>query len=451
MSKIKLSPKMRAYVRHTDFVFEFLESCTHTGKSTVGIIKFMFLVAMSPKKYHVIAAQDLGVAERNLINKDCGLLDVFNGCAEYYPRGYRHTSLPHIVYDTPNGRKIIYVLGYADKSKWRKALGAQFGIIFVDEANTADIAFVQEITMRCDQAIFTQNPDDPSLDWYAQYVNHSRPLPQYVEAYPPQLLNMLDAPAKEKWVHWYFTFEDNAALSPEKRQKIIDAVPTGTKQYLTKILGLRGRSTGLVFGNFDRAKHVRKKADMLQSVKEGKTKFVMFTAGLDTAYSTKSADTIAMIFQGITAQRELVVLDERIYNNRDTETPIAPSDTARNFVDFLNRNQKEWGLARNVFVDSADAATISELGKYRRLQGCIYVFNAAYKQMKIIDRIVLQSGWLHTGHYLVLDSCKEHMRELEAYSWLDSKDNTPEDGSDHTINACQYGFLPYVNMIGRSD
>lgn len=442
MSKIKLSPKMRAYVKHTDFVFEFLESCTSTGKSTVGIIKFMFLVAMSEKKYHVIAAQDLGVAERNLINKDCGLLDVFTGCAEYYPRGYRHTSLPHIVYDTPNGRKIIYVLGYADKSKWRKALGAQFGVIFVDEANTADIAFIQEITMRCDQAIFTQNPDDPSLDWYGQYVNHSRPLPQYVESYPPQLLKMLDAPEKERWLHWYFTFEDNAALSPEKRQKIIDAVPTGTKQYLTKILGLRGRSTGLVFGNFDRAKHVRKREEM-----RGRD-FVMFTAGLDTAYSQKSNDTIAMVFQGITAQRELVVLDERIYNNKGRDEPIAPSDTAKNFVDFLDRNHREWGLARNVFVDSADAATISELGKYRRLRGCIYVFNPAYKAMKITDRIVLQAGWLHTGHYLVLDSCKAHIAELEAYSWMDDKDNTPEDANDHTINASQYGFLPFVKMIG---
>lgn len=442
MGKIKLSPKFKAYIKHTDFDFEFLESCTHTGKSTVGIIKFMFMVAMSPKKFHVIAALDLGVAERNLINKDCGLLDVFGGCAEYYPRGKDKVSMPHIVYDTPNGQKIIYVLGYADRARWVKVLGSQFGIIFIDEANKADIAFIQEITMRCDKAIFTQNPDAPELEWYRQYVNHSRPLPEYAEDYPPQLLKMLGEPAKDKWVHWYFTFDDNAALSPEKRQKIIDAVPKGTKQYLTKILGLRGRSTGLVFSNFDRARHVINTATA-----KGK-KFVMFSAGLDTAYSQKSADTIAMVFQGITADRELIVLDERVYNNRDLETPIAPSDTAKNFVDFLARNQAAWGLAQHVYIDSADQATITELNKYKRQHGCIFVFNAAYKKMKVIDRITLQLGWLHTGHYLVMDTCREHIRELESYSWLDDKDNTPEDMNDHTINASQYGWLPYTQKIG---
>ena len=450
MSKIKLSPKFKAYIKHTDFDFEFLESCTHAGKTTVGIIKALLLVAMSPKKFHVIAGLDLGVVERNIINKDCGLLDVFAGCAEYCPNGKGTISIPHIRYDTPNGQKIIYVLGYADRARWVKVLGAQFGIIFIDEANKADIAFIQEITMRCDKAIFTQNPDDPHLEWYEQYVNHSRPLPEFVDDYPAQLLKMLDKPKKDKWIHWYFTFDDNAALSREKRQKIIDAVPKGTKQYLTKILGLRGRSTGLIFSNFDRERHVIG-MDKLKS-KEGRPlkKFVMFTAGLDTAYSQKSSDTIAMVFHGITADREIIVLDERVYNNKDLETPIAPSDTARNFVDFLNRNQKAWGLAQHVFIDSADQATITELNKYKRQCGCIYTFNAAYKKMKIVDRIILQQGWLHTGHYLIMEHCKEHIREHEAYSWMDNKDNTPEDMNDHTINASQYGWLPYIHLIGEA-
>jgi len=444
MGKIKLSPKFKAYLKHTDFDFAFLESCTHAGKTTVGIISFMLLVAKSPKSFHVIAGQDLGVVERNIINKDCGLKEVFGAYAEYFPKGRGTTSLPHIVYNTPNGQKIIYVLGYADKARWKKALGAQFGIIFVDEANLADMDFIQEISMRCDQAIFTQNPDDPNLDWYKKYVNHSRPLPEYVNDYPPQLLKMLDEPEKKKWVHWYFTFNDNAALSHEKRQKIIDAVPVGTKQYLTKILGLRGKSTGLVFSNFEAKRHVITKEEAK------KKKFLMFSAGLDTAYSQKSPDTIAMIFQGITANRELIVLDERIYNNRDLNIPIAPSDTVRNFMDFLERNRKEWGLARNVYIDSADQATITELDKYRRLNPCVYVFNGAYKKTKIIDRINMQLGWLHEDKYLVVETCKEHIQELDTYAWKEEKDNEPQDYGDHTINAAQYGFLPYVKMIGTN-
>lgn len=445
MGKIKLSPKFKEYIKYTDFDFEFLESCTHAGKTTVGIIKALLLVAMSPKKFHVIAGLDLGVVERNIINKDCGLLDVFAGCAEYCPNGKGTISIPHIRYDTPNGQKIIYVLGYADRARWVKVLGAQFGIIFIDEANKADIAFIQEITMRCDKAIFTMNPDDNRLEFYRQFVNHSRPLPQYVNDCPEQLYNMLDEPAKERWVHWYFNFDDNAALTPEKKAKIIGAVPPGTKQYLNKILGLRGRATGLVFSNFDVKRHVITK----EAAK--RKKYVLFSAGLDTAYSQKSPDTIAMVFQGITADRELITLDERIYNNRDLNTPIAPSDTVKNFVDFLERNRKEWGLARNVYIDSADQATITELNKYKWLNPCVYVFNPAYKKTKIIDRINMQLGWLHEDKYLIVDTCKEHIQEMDTYAWKEDKDNEPQDYGDHTINAQQYSFLPYLSMIGSTE
>lgn len=158
-----------------------------------------------------------------------------------------------------------------------------------------------------------------------------------------------------------------------------------------------------------------------------------------------------MCFQGITKDRKVIYLDERVYNNKDLDAPIAPSDTVRNFVDFLDRNQKEWGLARNVFVDSADQATITELKKYKRNNACIYIFNDAWKKTKIIDRINLQLDWLHTGHYLVCDTCEEHISELEAYSWREDKDNEPEDRNDHTINASQYSWLPFVDKIGKKD
>ncbi len=46
-----------------------------------------------------------------------------------------------------------------------------------------------------------------------------------------------------------------------------------------------------------------------------------------------------------------------------------------------------------------------------------------------------------------MDTCTEHLSELERYSWNENKD-VPEDGNDHTINASQYGWIPYLNMIG---
>ncbi|MFR8313780.1 MAG: hypothetical protein ACLVBP_16320 [Ruminococcus sp.] len=60
----------------------------------------------------------------------------------------------------------------------RKPFGGQYGCLYIDEINTADIDFVREASMRCDYLMATLNPDDPSLDVYKEYINCSRPLPR---------------------------------------------------------------------------------------------------------------------------------------------------------------------------------------------------------------------------------------------------------------------------------
>lgn len=443
-----LSPKYKDFLKYKAPV-EFLEGTTAAGKTTVGIVKFMFKVADSAKKIHIISGLDTGTIEKNIINKDLGILDVFGELVEYNPSGKGEYSMPHLIYHTPNGDKVVYILGYDNKARWKKALGGQYGCLYIDEINIADMEYIREASMRCDYLMATLNPDDPSLPVYEEYINHARPTDRYANDAPPDLLNMLNAEPKSGWVWWYFSFDHNAGLPQAKKEQIISMVPPGTKLYKNKILGLRGRATGLVFSNFDRSRHTVNRNQLLQAAFDKKIWFVQFSAGLDTAYSSKSPDTISMIFQGITQDRKLIVLDERVYNNANMSNPIAPSDTVRNFIDFLERNREVWGFARQVYIDSADQATITELKKYKRQNPCLYNFNGAWKKTKIIDRINMQLGWLHTGDYLVCDTCRVHISELEAYSWAQDKDNEPEDRNDHTINASQYGFLPYVKMIGE--
>ena len=128
-------------------------------------------------------------------------------------------------------------------------------------------------------------------------------------------------------------------------------------------------------------------------------------------------------------------------------TPLAPSDTVRNLIDFLERNRQEWGFAKSVFIDNADEATITECNKYKRQHGSIYNFVPAWKQTKIIDRINLQLNWFATDCYFILSHCTNTIAELELYSWCEDKDNTPEDAHDHCINSSQYAWLPFKNKI----
>lgn len=444
--RLLLSEKYKAFLR-CDAPVEFLEGTTAAGKTTVGLFKFMLKVAESPKKLHIIAAKDTGTAEKNIINKDLGIMDDFGILAEYNGNGIKDEKIPHILFHTTQGDKVVYVMGYGDKKKWQKALGGQYGCLYIDEINTADIDFVREAAMRCDYLMATLNPDDPNLDVYKEYINCSRPLPEWEHETPKEIKDELKEEPKPGWVHWFFSFAHNFGLPAEKLQRIMDNTPKGTKIWKNKIEGLRGKATGLIFPNFDRKKHVVTVAWAKQQVKAGKIQFKKFTAGLDTSYSSKSPDTIAMIFQGITEDRKLITLAEKVCSNKELDTPLAPSDTAVKFVDFLEQCRKDWGFAKDVFIDNADQGTITELRKYKRLHGCLYNFLDSYKKLEILDRIKLQLGWIQQGCYLVVDTCTEHLSELDRYSWDEEKD-VPEDRNDHTINANQYAWIPYKNLIG---
>ena len=437
--RLVLSEKYKAFLR-CNAPAEFLEGTTAAGKTTVGLFKFMLKVAESPKKLHILAADDTGAAEKNIIQKDLGILDDFGVLVEYKGNGSGEYKMPHILFHTSGGDKIIFVVGYGNRRKWKDALGGQYGCLYIDEINTADIDFVREASMRCDYLMATLNPDDPGLDVYKEYVNCSRPLPEWADSTPQEIRNELIEEPKPGWVHWFFSFDDNAGLPEAKKRQIIQNTPKGTKIYKNKIEGLRGKATGLVFPNFG-AGHIITAAQARQY------SFRKFTCGLDTSYSAKSPDTIAMLFQGITTDRILITLAEKVYSNKDLDQPLAPSDTALKFVEFLERCRNDWGFARDTFIDCADAATITELRKYKRLHGCIYNFVGSYKKITILDRIKLQLGWIQQGCYKVVDTCPEHIREMGLYSWDETKD-IPEDGHDHTINAQQYGWIPYRNQIG---
>lgn len=455
-----LSPKFKDFLL-TETKRDYLEGTTAAGKTTVGIFKFMMMVAKSDLKDHVIAGADLGTVEKNVINPERGLLKQFEGVTEYYPSGKGKIRLPHIEYDSPNGKRIVYVCGYDNKKRWQKVLGSQVGCVYIDEVNIADMEFLREITHRCKYMMTTSNPDAPDKEVYKEFINRSRPLKRYIQDYPPELLEELSEEPVKGYVHWYFTFYDNAALTVQDIQEKIDAVPKGTKMFKNKIQGLRGRATGLIFCNFSHKKHLITKEKAKKFLPDRNNVhqeeyFVKFTAGLDTAYSTKSPDTIAMSFLGITNKGRCIVLNEKVYNNASISIAIAPSDTVKNFIDFLERNRKEWGMAKHTFVDSADQATLTEFAKYKRIHpDCLYIFNNAYKKMEIVDRIRLQLGWMHYNDergkqpaFYVVDSCKNYIKELDNYSWKEDKDEEPEDANDHMVNSVQYAWLPYKDKIG---
>lgn len=435
-NKFPLSPKYIDFINSVNNVSaDFLEGTTASGKTTVGAgIKFMRMVSASHKKLHIIASKTTGTAEKNIIQQDNGILDLHSN-AKYFGNGDKDNKLPHIKFEG----KIIYVLGYDNKDKWQNVLGSQFGCVYIDEINTASIEFVREISTRNDYLMATLNPDDPSLPVYKEFVNRSRPYKKYACDVPEEIMKELTEEPVPNWRYWFFTFRDNLSLTNEDIQRKILSAPKGTKLYKNKILGLRGRATGLIFD--------LKKSNIITETQAKEYNFMLFSSALDTAYSQSTPDTLAFTFAGVTTNRKFIVLSEEVYNNRELQIPLTPSDIPYRFVEFLERNRNKWGFARDVYIDSADQATILECQKYKRLTGCIYNFIPAFKKTKIIDRIHMQSAWLSANDFFVIDCCKNYISELNIYSWKEEK-YEPEDGHDHCINSVQYAFLPYKDKIG---
>lgn len=361
---MRFGRKYRAFIRH-ESPFDILEGTTYSGKTTVGAgVKFMLEVARSEKKYHGIAGKDLGTAEKNIINADRGILAEWGDYVEYKSRGTTEINLPHIVFHQEDGsRKIIYVFGYDDRTRWQKVLGGQLGCLYVDEANIADIDFIQESSIRCDYKCWTLNPDNPDLPIYERYINHARPLPEFEGDYPPELLEQLSGEPKKGYTHWYFTFRDNIACTEEKRAQIVGDTPPGTKLYKNKILGLRGVGQGGAYNDLlTRAVHLRRFEEVdLDALKEI-VATVDLGSSVDTGNTEKSA-TVLTVGGYSKGYQRAVVLAAYAIAAEDYDSII---DEAENCLEWWW--SRHYGQFRKIVIDSEDPIMIRTWRKRTRFK-----------------------------------------------------------------------------------
>ena len=453
---IQLGDKFKEFVSLLDIEkqhisVEILEGQTSAGKTTIGIgLKFILLVSLSKKKLHLLCGYTMGKLESSIIVKENGIVDIANQLGykvDYFPNGKGEVRLPHIVVygKTRVEDKIIYCAGYSDTSKWKDILGNQYGIVAVDEANIADIDFLRELSMRRDYWMMTLNPDDPNMPIYGEFINHSRPLKHYESDYPKELLNQLySGEAKDGYIHWYFTMNDNRALSEEKKQQIIDSVPPNSKQYKNKILGLRGRSEGLVYEEFTDSKIIP-----INEFKYLPNEMVSrVICGLDSGLNN---DATALVTCLLTTAGRLLCIPSFYYLPKIGSN--ANSIQARNIANWLNYWLPRFGInITNIVSIFGDSAALTQDLIYEiNLQT---PFNASAVEKKDIlkDTQRVKSIIGKDDYFYIIDAGYRNplnpeellgqtdmfIVELNNKVW-DMKKNQPEDGNDHCIDAFKYG------------
>jgi len=402
----------------------------------------------SDVKYWAMAARDVGAAERNLLPL---INNQFGDMVTYFKQGISGGA--QLRFKSPNGTKVIYVFGFEDASRWKVVLGGTLGGGFIDEANIASMDFIREyfgrlVTIDNPYTCMTLNPDDPEKEIYKEYINKCRPL-ENIEIPDTIAREQETCIANENWRYWHFTFKDNPLMTQDKIDRAMRTFVEGTIYYITKILGLRAKSIDLIFGQLSQ--------DVIITKEQAKKyKYARFVSAIDTSYSNKTDDTIVWGFGGITTDGIYVRLNEMVANNRDKKTiligkkaystPFAASDVCEIAHAFLEKNNKEWGFARDIIIDGP--ATVQEYDKMKRANGWLnhgVNANSIKSHVKVIDRCIFVNSWLAQGKYKIINTCKEHIHELENYSFVKGM---PEDSNNHTIDEASYEWIPYRDKVG---
>ena len=462
MPMLKLGYKFKKFLTLNPFKWgideEILEGQTSAGKTTVGLgLKLILLCTLSPKKMHLLCGANLGKVEDNIISKDNGIVDLarqYGYRLDYYPNGHGDFGKPHIlVYGkTPEKDKIIRIAGYGDSSKWQDILGSQYGVVGVDEANIADIDFLRELSMRRDYWMLTLNPDNPDLDIYKEFINRSRPLKEFEKDYPDELMKQLmSVQEREGSLHWYFTMDDNAALTEEKKEQIRNSVPKGSKQYRNKILGLRCKSEGLVFEEFTDDKIIR-----LEQFKYLPNEMVAkVLCGLDSGLNN---DATALVTMLLTTAGRLIVLPSFYYLPKIGSN--SNSQQALNVAKWLDFWLPKFGIkianAVQIIGDSAAITQdlIYEINLRTHFSACKVEKKDILKDTQRVKSIIAKDDYFYiidAGYRNPLNPNEVVGRtdmfivELQNKVW-DKKKNQPEDGNDHCIDAFKYGsyYLYYA-------
>ena len=456
---IRLGNKFKDFVKRLDIQkdhidTEVLEGQTSAGKTTIGIgLKFILLVALSKKKIHLLCGYTMGKLESSVIVKENGILDIANQLGykvEYKPNGFGEIRLAHIIVygKTRDEDRIIYCAGYSDTTKWKDILGNQYGIVAVDEANIADINFMRELSMRRDYWMLTLNPDDPNLPIYSEFINHARPLKEYEKDYPSELLGQLySGQEKAGYLHWYFTMDDNVALSEKKKQQIRDSVPPNSKQYKNKILGLRGRSEGLVYEEFTENKIIPYSKFLDGSMWLPNEMISSILCGLDSGLNN---DATALVTILLTTAGRLLCLPSFYYLPKLGSN--SNSQQALNIAKWLEYWLPRFGVnvanAVQIFGDSAALTQdlIYEINLRTEFQATKVEKKDILKDTQRVKSIIGKDDYFYiidAGYLNPLNPTEQlgatdmFIVELNNKVW-DMKKNQPEDGNDHCIDAFKY-------------
>ena len=396
----KLSPKQKLVMKwahmpmYQDKKAIICDGSVRSGKTVSMIIGFVhWAMRFFDGKNFGICGKTVSSTERNIITPLLSMVDI----TDYYDVTYRRGDSILTIRD---GEKVnrFYVFGGKDESSYTLIQGITLSGVLFDEVALMPQSFVDQAIARTlsEQGArhwFNCNPESSEHWFYKEWICNTR---------------------QKKAIHLHFTMQDNPILSPKQ---IADAEALYNGVFYDRyIRGLWCVAEGLIYPQFDKAKHVRRldhpQGEWYISVDYGTLN--AFSAGL-------------WCYDGHTAYRAV----EWYYSGRETKQQLTNTQYAA-AIKKLAGNRK----IEAVIVDPSAASFITEL-----VQNGFHVRKGNNDVVEGIRRV---STDLQNGRLLFSPSCKDCIREFSLYRWDEKQQkDTPLKTNDHAMDDVRY----FVNTI----
>lgn len=169
----------------------------------------------------------------------------------------------------------------------------------------------------------------------------------------------------------------------------------------------------------------------------------------------KSATT--MVLSALSyGNQEVCVFDEYYYanNTEDKKSSVAIQDELiKTIISWIKKYPNlfpyQMGSTVLIYVDNADIGFRDNLLHLAKVKYGItnWIIQGSTKD-KIQTRVDFTNLLMAFSEFLISDKCKNLIREIK--SSRTGEDGRPrEDFDDHTINACEYSFAPYIRQLKR--
>lgn len=342
--------------KHRDLIKDrsqviFCEGVTNASKSFIIGIAFILRVLTEPddRTQFVLAGMSVPVLERMFIQNEASFFNIFKPICTYTQAGQGGARI--VV--KANGRpKIIYLVGYDNKTRWQSILGLTIHGFNIEEINIADDEFVSEAFIRTFRnggwMYASCNGGDPDIPVYTDYMNKGRPLDKWADQIPPETWKELrSAEPNSAFRYYFFTFDDNPSMTIAERTNLINNTPRNSYQWKTKILGIRGIREGAIYADYmDKAKNVIKLDLLTDDIDFLRPRGIeLMTLGYDVGGTDNNVFTLNVFTRG---WREHIVVDMLEFNDANHD------EIWSKFEEWFRPYYERYSMYfKGMFIDSA--------------------------------------------------------------------------------------------------